>query len=863
MLSVRPSEAGLMLSVQASKGTLQTSSTKTVGARRCLCCMQFWPLIQLTNGRVDLKDVIFDLLFALGNLPAARKLASRTGRGKLRDDILRLMSTVASRHIELDRIRPLLDAALANDLDDALVWDRAYYAVAEHTPPPQQATPSSQQTPWVHKTSSLVNTSEFRRDVDKVLSTELDPDRVDVCQLHDAYFRGVAGLDTASEAVFNKCLEGNDPLFGSQGWSGWPPGAEEAHVLTWLGKLIPTLEEFAGDRGSTPIPTRSLLIQPKTPLPSSVGKRSMDVGFVRDKASKFRYDWPHVLVVGELKSNPSADSPPGAWIDITTYAREVLAAQDTRRFVLGFTLCGSLMRIWAFDRLGIVMSEQFDINKDGMYFVTTMLGFMWMCEEDLGFDPTFKTAADGQRFIEITRSGSTERIVIDGLMQRARCVVGRGSTCWKAHREGYPHKLVVKDSWQPPERDEEGELLREATNRGVVNVARYYHHETVQVRGTDDDVRSNVRRALVVVAKMPKDATPLPSQGHGSSSSITGNKQSLAKATAIPPEVSRSRRDSSRRDSSHHVSSHRVSSHRVGSTSTSNTSNSTSSTNNKQPPAKTKSILLHSSRSHASSSNSIAGTKRPLCHISSAAQLRTKRHQSTPPKDTGYNIPNRVHRRVILCDYGKPIHKASSRSALLAALHGCIQGHESLHKAGILHRDISIGNLIINEDIDNNPSWPSFIIDLDLAIQEQRQGASGAKGKTGTRAFMAIGALLGEQHSFMHDLESFFWVLFWICVHYDAQGKDIGASMFEKWNYEGDDALVSFKLGVALDEGFFLRLADKNFTLYYRSLIPWVNRLRRTVFPGKRWTNLDPELYSSMKDVLSKAQEDPEVLADE
>ncbi|KAH7146851.1 hypothetical protein B0J13DRAFT_429645, partial [Dactylonectria estremocensis] len=58
-----------------------------------------------------------------------------------------------------------------------------------------------------------------------------------------------------------------------------------------------------------------------------------------------------------------------------------------------------------------------------------------------------------------------------------------------------------------------------------------------------------------------------------------------------------------------------------------------------------------------------------------------------------------------------------------------------------------------------------FLIDIDLAIKEQREGTSGAKGKTGTIAFMAIRALLGEQHSFMHDLGSFLWVLFWICIH--------------------------------------------------------------------------------------------------
>ena len=66
---------------------------------------------------------------------------------------------------------------------------------------------------------------------------------------------------------------------------------------------------------------------------------------------------------------------------------------------------------------------------------------------------------------------------------------------------------------------------------------------------------------------------------------------------------------------------------------------------------------------------------------------------------------------------------------------------------------------MVNKD-DKNPSWPSFLIDLDLAIREPQGGASRAKGKTGTKVFIAIGALLGEQHSFMHNLESFFWVLF-------------------------------------------------------------------------------------------------------
>ncbi len=63
---------------------------------------------------------------------------------------------------------------------------------------------------------------------------------------------------------------------------------------------------------------------------------------------------------------------------------------------------------------------------------------------------------------------------------------------------------------------------------------------------------------------------------------------------------------------------------------------------------------------------------------------------------------------------------------------------------------------------------------LDLAINIHRTEASGARQKTGTQPFMAIKLLEGTPHSFMHDLESFFWVLFWICMHFGPGGQNGG-----------------------------------------------------------------------------------------
>lgn len=88
---------------------------------------------------------------------------------------------------------------------------------------------------------------------------------------------------------------------------------------------------------------------------------------------------------------------------------------------------------------------------------------------------------------------------------------------------------------------------------------------------------------------------------------------------------------------------------------------------------------------------------------------------------------------------------------------------------------------MMNEE-KKNPSRLAFLIDFDLAIKEQREEPWGARTKTGTRAFMAIRLLYGEKHSFMHDLELFFWVLFWICIHHnDPNEKRRAVPRFEKW----------------------------------------------------------------------------------
>ena len=261
----------------------------------------------------------------------------------------------------------------------------------------------------------------------------------------------------------------------------------------------------------------------------------MDVGFIagnrqsgaqntntNESTDTRKCNWLEILVTGELKSNPELDGQSSPWIDIATYAREVFRTQN-RRFVLGFTLCGSRMRLWHFDRSGACGSCSFDINQEGLAFIRVMLGYYLMTDEQLGLDPTIQ-GSGGQQYVEITRNGQVERLVLTAMIKKQAAIVSRATTCWRAYRDTDHMKkpLIVKDSWQYEERPEEGLLIQEATEGGVKNIAKYYHHETVHVGGGIDDTLENIRKGLMKEGgrtsfqqKAVKRPSVLASESHG------------------------------------------------------------------------------------------------------------------------------------------------------------------------------------------------------------------------------------------------------------------------------------------------------------------------------------------------------------
>lgn len=125
---------------------------------------------------------------------------------------------------------------------------------------------------------------------------------------------------------------------------------------------------------------------------------------------------------------------------------------------------------------------------------------------------------------------------------------------------------------------------------------------------------------------------------------------------------------------------------------------------------------------------------------------------------------NRLLRCLVISPAGRALCDFRSIKELLTAIRDSIKAHSSLYLKGrILHRDISENNIIITDPKKAN-GFTGMLIDLDLA-KENGSDQTGARHQTGTMEFMSIEVLRKVAcHTYRHDLESFFYVLLWICA---------------------------------------------------------------------------------------------------
>lgn len=149
------------------------------------------------------------------------------------------------------------------------------------------------------------------------------------------------------------------------------------------------------------------------------------------------------------------------------------------------------------------------------------------------------------------------------------------------------------------------------------------------------------------------------------------------------------------------------------------------------------------------------------------------------------------------------------------------RGHHNLYnEARILHRDISVGNLMY--DLRDGILY-GIVNDYDNAVildQDGNPQAPPSTHRTGTIPFMALDLLAPEppaRHLYRHDLESFFYVLVWTAVFFPREGRNsASAAKLDRWCNGNAKQRFDAKYTDVMDPRMIERL---KFTDSFRALV--------------------------------------------
>ncbi|KAI5829623.1 hypothetical protein K523DRAFT_304498 [Schizophyllum commune Tattone D] len=215
--------------------------------------------------------------------------------------------------------------------------------------------------------------------------------------------------------------------------------------------------------------------------------------------------------------------------------------------------------------------------------------------------------------------------------------------------------------------------------------------------------------------------------------------------------------------------------------------------------------------------------------------------------------PRMELRRLVLRPYGRPLEDFASIDELLAGFNDAIKGARR-----ILHCDISDNNVMLH-DPDERDRSRGLLVDLDCAVFVRGADAVGPRGYgKGTHPFIACNVLNPDRYEARapwHDLESFLYVLMYICATCSGphdtprENFDIDDSPMGPWlagDYE-HKTRVMFEYGDAEFRAFLGGLFDP----YFDDLKDLVVDLRRVI------TRTSPSQgnYYDVYDVLEEHME--------
>lgn len=662
-------------------------------------------------------------------------------------------------------------------------------------------------------TQSAFTTEQFKAaTVRKMLAQEL-ADAV-FCNIHFVWEKYLAAstdiLSHMQRRQLARRLVENVP--------GWPhpPSFKDRLFVAWL---VNTLNECASlaqtmplPAGPAPTPTPCisepqyhwLNSQSKAFSGASSTHRSPDFVLVSTRYSLEDITWASIHVVGEHQSAGSSETQ--CILQLADYASQIFAHQVTRIFVHAILTLNTApaVKLLVFDRAGAVVSTTQTLQDK---LPDIAVAYASMSRARLGYDTQALIASEdlngSQKLSVVLPSG--RKAVLQRVLCRRPGIITRGTFCAVAIPKPRTQEVDTTTNLGAPSVGTTTDLsaIGRPTDLSAVVVKLSWRAASRKSEG--ELLKTAAQRNVICIAQY------ISHQDLGDIALLRKGINATGPALQFPDPNSQppSRGGSSRGSSG------------------------------------TRALRLPTSLTGSSGLQSV-----PEGSLVASLAVMEIAPQPSPYQARLHQL-NRIHTLIVTGPVGTPITECTSAVQVAQTLLGALIGHASLFfRGGILHRDISINNIMYTAAAF--PVSPAdralhaaflpaaappldlhgFLIDLDYAIVHPSLAASGAPHRTGTLPFMSINVLFDCPHTYSDDLESFLYVLVWTCI-ISAEGRVAPGSLLWNWADGRREQLRSCKYHHMNNARQFEKLLGE-FRPEYVGLRGLARRWRGLLFGGER-----------------------------
>ncbi|KAF9035601.1 hypothetical protein BJ165DRAFT_1533585 [Panaeolus papilionaceus] len=236
--------------------------------------------------------------------------------------------------------------------------------------------------------------------------------------------------------------------------------------------------------GSAPQPERVLHLLPRPRRGPEPLKRLPD-GLITGISNHFKPSskddsWYRAVAAFDVRTDREWQASDSAtWLfDLAYYAQETFATQKTRQFVYGLVITESHLRIYRFDRCGVVEWPWLNYCKDPAILVRTLLLIGNHDLKTIGVDPTVTFNTNNQRVFVLTRNRKpvVYTQVETSLASTELCE--RATMCWIVEDKS-GNRFLLKQQFSDVKRLTEGTFLKGVDTPGIMKIHFEQRYEKV------------------------------------------------------------------------------------------------------------------------------------------------------------------------------------------------------------------------------------------------------------------------------------------------------------------------------------------------------------------------------------------------